>query len=163
MEFFETMKFFLIKSFIHTSGNILKFIVDSKIVEDIVAQLFFRLDDNLHTFSLKKSMALSKKMPNTTTSYCIAIKNVKWFELTFDHTSIGFSFCQMPAIINQHKKAFGNAKLVGLNDHIVSQYVHLGVTINLQRISNILSSPCVWSFMLVADSSTHQSVSYLDI
>jgi len=40
MEFFETMKYVSIECFIDTSGDILKFIVDLKIVEDIVAQLF---------------------------------------------------------------------------------------------------------------------------
>ncbi len=37
MEFFETMKSILIEHFIYTSGDILEFIMDSKIVEDIVA------------------------------------------------------------------------------------------------------------------------------
>ncbi len=154
MKYFETMKSVLIERFICTSGDILEFIVDSKIVEDIVAQLFFRLDDNLDTLSLEKSMALFKKMFDTTTSYCITVKNVKRFELALDHTSIGLSFHQTYAIIDQHKEAFGNEKLVGFNDHIVSQYVRMGVTINLQRISDILSSPCVWSFAFTADSST---------
>jgi hypothetical protein len=49
--------------------------VDSKIVEDIVAQLFFRPDDDLDMLSLEKSMALFKKVPDTTTSYYITIKN----------------------------------------------------------------------------------------
>jgi hypothetical protein len=155
MEFFETMKSILIERFICTSGDILEFIVDSKIVEDIVAQLFFHPDDNLDALSLEKSMALFKKVPNTTTSYCITVKNVKWFELALDHTSIGLSFHQTSAIIDQHKEVFGNAKLVGLNDHIVSQYVCMGVAINLQRISDILNSPHVWSFALAVDSSTH--------
>jgi hypothetical protein len=47
MEFFETMKSISIEHFICTSGDILKFIMDSKIVEDIVAQLFFHLNDDL--------------------------------------------------------------------------------------------------------------------
>ncbi len=51
MEFFEIMKFVLIEHFIHTSGDILKFIVDSKIVEDIIAQLFFHPDDDLNALS----------------------------------------------------------------------------------------------------------------
>ncbi len=58
---------------------------------------------------------------------------------------------------------FGNAKLVGLNNHIVSQYVRVGVAINLQHISNILSFPHVWSFVFAIDSSTHRYVLYLDI
>jgi hypothetical protein len=40
MEFFETMKYVSIERFIDTSGDILEFIMDLKIVEDIVAQLF---------------------------------------------------------------------------------------------------------------------------
>jgi hypothetical protein len=108
-------------------------------------------------------MAFFKKMPNTMTSYYITVKNVKRFELAFDHTSIGLSFCQTSTVIDQHKEAFGNAKLMGFNNHIVSHYVRMGVAINLQRILDILSSPCVWSFALAANSSTHRSVSYLDI
>jgi hypothetical protein len=154
MEFFETMKFVSIERFIRMNDNILEFIVDSKIVEDIVAQLFFRPDDDLDVLSLEKSMALFKKVPDTTTSYCITIKNVKRFELALDHTSIGLSFHQMSVVIDKHKEAFGNAKLVGLYDHIVSQYVRVGIAINLQHISNILSSPRVWLFALATDSST---------
>ncbi len=138
MEFFEIMKFVSIEHFIYTNGDILKFIV-----EDFVTQLFFRPNDDLDTLSLEKSMALFKKVLDTTTSYCITIKNVKWFELALDHTSIGLSFRQTSTVINQHKEAFGNVNLVGLNDHIVSQYVCVGVAINLQCISNILSSPRV--------------------
>jgi hypothetical protein len=130
MEFFETMKFVSIERFIRTSDDVLEFIVDSKIVEDIVAQLFFRLDDDLDALSLEKSMALFKKV-HTTTSYCITVKNVKQFELALDHTSISLSFCQTSVVIDKHKEAFGNAKPVGLNDHIVSQYVRMGVAINL--------------------------------
>jgi hypothetical protein len=52
---------------------------------------------------------------------------------------------------------------MGLNNHIVSQYVRMGVAINLQRISDIMSSPRVWSFALAIDNSTHRSMSYLNI
>jgi hypothetical protein len=142
MEFFETIKSVSIERFIRTSSDILEFIVDWKIVEDIIAQLFFHPNDDLDALSLEKSMALFKKMLDTTTSYCNTVKNVKPFELAFD-TSIGLLFCQMSVVIDQHKEVFGNAKLVGLNDHIVSQYVCVGVPINLQHIPNILSSPRV--------------------
>jgi hypothetical protein len=137
--------------------------VDLKIVEDIIAQLFFRPNNDLDALSLKKSMAFFKKMPNTTTLYCITIKNVKQFEVALNHTSIGLSFCQTSAVIDQHKEALRNAKLVGLNNHIVSKYVRVGVAINLQCILDILSFPRVWSFALVANSSMHRFVSYLDI
>jgi hypothetical protein len=45
------MKFVSIERFIHTSSDILEFIVDLKIVEDIIAQLFFRPNDDLDTLS----------------------------------------------------------------------------------------------------------------
>jgi len=85
------------------SGDTLEFIVDSKIVEDIVAQLFFHPNDDLDALSLEKSMALFKKVPETTTSYCITIKNMKQFELALNHTSIGLSFRQTSVVIDQHK------------------------------------------------------------
>ncbi len=146
MEFFEIMKFVSIC----TNNDVLEFIV-----ENIVAQLFFRPNDDLDVLSLEKSMAFFKKVPDTTTSYCITVKNVKQFKLAFNQISIGLSFHQMFTIIDQHKKAFGNAKLVGFNDHIVSQYVCMGVAINLQHISDILSSLHVWLFVLASNSSTH--------
>jgi hypothetical protein len=89
----------------------------------------------LEALSLDKSLALFKKMPDTTTSYCITVKNVKWYKLALDHTSIGLLFRQMFVVIDQHKKAFGNVKLVGLNDHIVSQYVRVGVAIRHLELS----------------------------
>jgi hypothetical protein len=155
MEFFETMKSVSIDCFICVCGDILEFIVDSKIVENIVAHLFFCPDDDLDMLSLEKSMAFFKKVLDTMTSYCITVKNVKRFELILDHTSIGLSFRQTSADIDEHKEAFGNAKLVGFKYHIVSQYVHVGVAINLQSISDILSSLHVWLFTLTTNSSTH--------
>jgi hypothetical protein len=66
----------------------------SKIVENIIAQLIICLDDNLDALSLIKSMAFFKKMSTTTTSYCITVKNMKWFKLALEHISIGLSFHQ---------------------------------------------------------------------
>jgi hypothetical protein len=100
MEFFETTKSVSIECFIRMSGNILEFIVDSKIVENIIAQPFFHPNNNLDALSLKKSMALFKKVPNTTTSYCITVKNVKQFKLALDHTSIDLSFRQTSTVID---------------------------------------------------------------
>jgi hypothetical protein len=45
-------------------------------------------------------MALFKKVPETMTSYCITIKNMKQFELALNHTSIGLSFCQTSVVID---------------------------------------------------------------
>ncbi len=94
------MKFVSIERFIYMNGDILAFIVESKIVEDIIAQLFFHSNDDLDVLSLEKSMALFKKILDTMTLYCITIKNMKWFELTLNHTSIGLSFRQTSFVID---------------------------------------------------------------
>ena len=82
---------------------------------------------------------------------------------SLDHTSIGLLFCQTAGVIDQHKQTFNNAKLVGLNDNLVSKYVWVGVAINLQCISDVLKSHQIWAFSLAGDGSTHQSVSNFDI
>ena len=121
------------------------------------------MDDESEALSLEKSMELFTQVPNTTSSYQVSIKNMEHFELSLDHTSIGLPFHQTAGGIDQHKQTFNNAKLLGLNDNLVSKYVQVGVAINLQHISNVLKSQQVWAFSLAGDSSTHQSVSYFDI
>jgi hypothetical protein len=56
-----------------------------------------------------------------------------------------------------------NPKLMGLNDHMVSQFVHVLVAPNLQMISEILSQPRVFTFSIAGDGSTHYESSYFDI
>ena len=138
-------------------------VFDKNIVDNIISKLYFCADDESEALSLEKSMELFTQVPNTTSSYQVSIKNMKCFELSLDHTSIGLSFCQTAGVIDQHKQTFNNAKLVGLSNNLVSKYVQVGVAINLQHISYVLKSQQVWEFSLAGDSSTHQSVSYLDI
>jgi hypothetical protein len=48
---------------------------------------------------------------------------MKIFELSLNHTSIGLLFCQTAGVVDQDKQTFINAKLVGLNNNLVSKYV----------------------------------------
>ena len=115
-------------------------VFDKNIVDNIISKLFFCVDDESEALSLEKSMELFTQVPNTTSSYQVSIKNMKHFELSLDHISIGLLFCQTAGVIDQHKQTFNNAKLVGLNNNLVSKYVQVDVTINLQCISNVLKS-----------------------
>ena len=70
-------------------------------------------------------------------SFKVIIKNVKRFTLALQYVSVGLSFQQTAAVIDQHKDVFTNAQLVGLNDHMVSKFVRVSVAINLHIILDI--------------------------
>ncbi len=52
---------------------------------------------------------------------------------------------------------------MGLNNHMVSQFICVLVVADLQMISDILSQPCVFAFSIAGDSSTHYESSYFNI
>jgi hypothetical protein len=83
--------------------------------------------------------------------------------LAIDHTSLGLSFWQTAAVIEQHHIQMKNPKWMGLNDHMVSQFVCALVVADLQMISEILSQPRVFTFSIAGDDSTHYESSYFDI
>jgi len=107
MEFFETMKFVSIEHFIRMNGDILEFIVDSKIVKDIIAHLFFCLEDNLDTLSLEKSMVFFKKKLDSMTSYSIVVKNVKWFDSLSITLQLVYRFVKCPLLLISTKRRLG--------------------------------------------------------
>jgi hypothetical protein len=72
--------------------------------------------------------------------------------LPFDHTSVSLSFRQRAAVNAHHCNWFKIAKLSGLNDRMVGQFVRIIVVVSLQIISKVLSSPSVWTFSLAGDT-----------
>ena len=123
IHFFNKAKPTSILSYVDMDSDAFTVVFDKNIVDNIMSKLFFCADDESEALSLKKSMELFTQVPNTTSSYQVSIKITKCFELSLDHTSIGLSFCQTVGVIDQHKQTFNNAKLVGLNDNLVSKYV----------------------------------------
>jgi hypothetical protein len=93
----------------------------------------------------------------------VTIKNPLRFNLARDHTEVGLSFRQTSRVIDQHRHQTKNARLAGLNEHIVRQFVRILVAVNLNTISNVLSQPQVWAFSIAGDGSTHWGVSYFDV
>jgi hypothetical protein len=84
------------------------------------------------------------------------------FWLTIAHTSVGLSFRETAAVIAHHCNRTKIAKLSGLNDRMVGQFVRIIVGVSLQIISKVLSSPSVWAFSLAGDTSNHFGVSLFD-
>ena len=123
IHFFHKAKPNSILSYIDMDSDAITVVFDKNIVDNIISKLFFCADDESEALSLEKSMELFTQVANTTSSYQVSIKNMKCFELSLDHTSIGLSFCQTAGVIDQHKQTFNNAKLVGLNNILVSKYV----------------------------------------
>jgi hypothetical protein len=68
----------------------------------------------------------------------VTIKNPLRFNLALDHTAVGPSFRQTSRVIDQHRHQAKNARLAGLKDHVVGQFVRILVAVNLNPISNVL-------------------------
>jgi hypothetical protein len=60
-----------------------------------------------------------------------------------DHVSMGMSFQQTITAIQQAKDRTKTAKLAGINDLIIIQYVRIMVTTPLQNISNMIDKKFV--------------------
>jgi hypothetical protein len=95
-------------------------------------------------------------------NYMVSVMNPLRFWLTIDHTSVGLSYRQTAAVIAHHCNRSKIAKLSGLNDRMVGQFVRIIVSVSLQTISKVLSSPSVWAFSLAGDTSNHFGVSLSD-
>jgi predicted Zn-dependent protease len=72
---------------------------------------------------------------------------------------VGLSFRQTVAVIAHYCNRSKIAKLSGLNDRMVGQFVRIIVGVSLQTILKVLSSPSVWAFLLAGDISNHFGVS----
>ncbi len=103
------------------------------------------------------------KLNENKDSYTVSIKRVMRFKLTIQHVSCGLSFRQVVTMIEQTKNTCKIAKLGGLNDMIVGQYVRILVGHTLQVISNILVSDDVWAFAILFDDSQHRGRTFFDV
>ncbi len=55
------------------------------------------------------------------------------------------------------------AKLVGINDLIVGQYVRVMVVVTLQNIFDIIDDESIWAILLTGDNNTHCGQSFFDL
>jgi hypothetical protein len=166
------------------TANSIKFVILADIVDTIIGDIFFRNDEQLLNDSnndnditateviAKRVAKKSKEKANTMKlfvkqsdelMYKVTTKNVTHFELAMDHVSIGMSFQQTTAVIQQAKDHTKTTKLVGINDLIVSQYVRAVVTTILQDISDIIDDESIWAISLTCDNNMHRGQSFFDL
>jgi hypothetical protein len=136
------------------------------IVEVLIGELFFHpeeVEDDEYSTPITKANAMKLFVKQDDGSYVVTIKNPLRFNLALDHTAVGLSLRQTSRVIDQHRHQTKNARLAGLNDHMVGQFVRILVAVNLNTISNVLSQPQTWSFSIAGDGSTHRGVSIFDV
>ncbi len=156
-----------ISAFFPKTSDSIKFEVNSKIVEDVIGDMFWHPegdveeDDNDQDAELitkKNALKLFVKADDADPDapYKIKIKNVLCFDLATAHTSIGLSFRQTARIIAQHRAIYKNPLLSDISDYTVGQFVRIQVGINLQLMASILARKRVWAFSIACDGSTHR-------
>ena len=78
------------------------------------------------------------------------------FELKMDHVSVGMSFRQTAAVIQHARDHTKTAKLTGMNDMIVDQYIRVLVGASLHDILYMMGDVSVWAFSLMFDAIPHR-------
>ncbi len=163
-----------ISAFLPKTSDSIKFEVNSKIVEDVIGDMFWHpegdvkeddSDQDAELITKRNTLKLFVKADDADPDapYKIEIKNVLCFDLATAHTSIGLSFRQTARIIAQHRAICKNPLLSGISDYTVGQFVCIQVGINLQLMASILARKHVWAFSIACDGSTHRGTSFFDV
>ncbi len=123
--FFKKKEVSGIHSFLDKDKDSLQFVISKPtIVDDVVGDLFFHPEEDEEEEDdaselIMKANAMKLFKPQEDKSYLVTIKNFLRFDLAVRHVSVGLSFRQTSKVIEQHHSATKNAKLSGLNDHMV--------------------------------------------
>lgn len=152
--------------YMDASSSTLNIPVSKGIINVIIGEMFFKPeldedDEEMEPITKRNALKLFHEQPDE--SYMAKICNPTLYDLVLQHTSVGLSFRQTSAVIEQHKDTFGNGKLAGVNDHEVGKMVRVNVATNLQVISDVLHDDEVWSFSLAGDGTTHHGTSFFDV
>jgi hypothetical protein len=134
------------------TADSIEFVISADIVDTIIGNTFFYNDEQLLNdinngddtttaeSIAKRAAKTSKEKVNAMklfvkqsneSMYKVTIDNVMCFELVMDHVSIGMSFQQIIAAIQEAKDHTKMAKLARINDLIVDQYVQVVVIATL--------------------------------
>ncbi|CAM6023710.1 unnamed protein product [Sphagnum balticum] len=119
-------------------GDEINLVVFTKIVDVIIDEMFFvpKMNSTLLTTTTRLTSVIATEISR---SYVVV------------------------TTIEQTKNTCKIAKLDGLNDTIVGQYVRILVGRALQVISNILASDDVWAFVILFDGSQHRGTTFFDV
>jgi hypothetical protein len=121
--FFKKKEVSGIHNFLDKDKDSLQIVISKPtIVDDVVGDLFFLPKENEEDDSsepITKANAMKLFKPQEDGSYLVTIKNSLRFNLAIRHVFIRLSFWQTSKVMEQHRSATKNAKLRGLNDHMV--------------------------------------------
>jgi hypothetical protein len=169
-------------------NDILTFMINASIVNMIIGDMFFRdeeviidsddADDDVVGTAAKKAAKKLKEKTNAMKlfilnevnededdphSYTITIKNIMRFNLTMNHVGSGMSFRQTASALQHAKECTKTAKLTGIIDLMVGQYVHVLVGSTLQQIADCFDDKSVSAMSLTGDDSMHHGQSFFDL
>jgi hypothetical protein len=142
--FVDKRKRWTIQEFVGKSVEDLKFTICGPIVEVLIGELIFHPEEDEEdedSTPITKANAMKLLVMQDDGSYVVTIKNPLRFNRALDHRAVGLSFRQTSRVIDQHRHQTKNARLAGLNDHIVGQFVRILVAAKLNTMSNVLSQP----------------------
>jgi hypothetical protein len=139
--FFDTMqpRANTMYHYIDMEGDEINLVVSTDIVDVIISEMLFRPEDELDAAEdddlagvgdrnqkiekLRRGVLQLFKLNENNDGYTVNIKRVMRFKLAIQHVSCGLSFRQVATTTEQTKNTCKIAKLGGLNDTIVEQYV----------------------------------------
>lgn len=133
---------------------------DADIVEKIIGDMLFDLDDVEECTSKEKALSVFKKS-NDCEMFTITIRNMRQFRLAIKYIALGSSFRQVTRIFHATKEETNLGCLGSINILKVIGYVRTLVAFSLQSIKDILQKS--WCYSVAFDGATNQHNSYLDI
>jgi len=167
------------------SSDTVTFNISASVINDIIGELMFNEEDDLaaadqeeddnvddavaQAKKLAARAAISKRramelfVEQEDGSYVAKIKTPLKFELSIGFVSAGMSFRQTAEAVGMTHRLCKIAKLAGLNDTIVGQWVRILVGGCLQQIANLLADDDLWAFALAFDGSTHRGTTFFDV
>jgi hypothetical protein len=95
--------------------------------------------------------------------YTMTTKAIMRFDLAMDYVGIGLSFRHTSAAIQKANDHTKTAKLTGLSDRIVDQYMHVLVVVAFQQITSIFDDEPVWAMSVAGNRSAHRDQSFFDL
>ena len=136
------------------------FCFDIDIVENVIGDMLFDLDDKDECTSKERTLSIFKQSEDTA-MYTVRITNMKQFQLAVRYILLGSSFCMASRIFEATKEEVNIGYLGNLSVMKIIGYVRVVVAVSLQTIKDLLSR--TWCYLVAFDGSMYQHTSYLDI
>ena len=133
---------------------------DADIVENIICDMLFDLDDVEECMSKEKALSIFKKSTDCE-MFTVTIWNMRQFRLAIQYIALGLSFRQVTRIFHATKEETNLGYLGSINILKVIGYVRTLVAFSLQSIKDMLQKS--WCYSVAFDGATNQHTSYLDI